>query len=98
MHGEDFIHSSHAPCGSVYGIDEIFEDEQYAARGNIRFIEDPISKVEVALQDTVPRLSATPGSIDSLGPALGAHNREIYGDLLGMSEAEIAVYQDTGIV
>jgi succinyl-CoA--D-citramalate CoA-transferase len=46
----------------------------------------------------VPRLSATPGSIDSLGPALGAHNREIYGDLLGMSEAEIAFYQETGIV
>ena len=86
------------PCGSVYGIDEIFEDEQYAARGNIRFIEDPISKVDVALQDTLPRLSATPGSIDSLGPALGAHNREVYVDLLGMSEAELSAYQDTGIV
>ncbi|MEL0020157.1 MAG: CoA transferase [Rickettsiales bacterium] len=86
------------PCGSVYGIDEIFEDKQYRARQNIRFIEDPISKVEVALQDTVPRLSETPGSIETLGPALGADNDAIYRGLLGMSEAELSLHRDAGIV
>ena len=86
------------PCGSVYGIDEIFEDAQYQSRGNIRFIEDPRSSVEVALQDTVPRLSATPGGIESLGPGLGDHNREIYLELLGMTEAELTGYQDAQII
>ena len=86
------------PCGSVYGIDEIFEDAQYQSRGNIRFIEDPRSSVEVALQDTVPRLSATPGGIESLGPGLGDHNREIYLELLGMTEAELTGYHDAQII
>ena len=66
--------AAQVPCGAVYGVDEIFECRQYRAPKNIRFIEDPRTGVEVALQDTVPRLSATPGSIDALGPALGADN------------------------
>lgn len=86
------------PCGSVYGIDEIFEDAQYKSRGNIQFIKDPRSNVEVALQDTVPRLSATPGGIESLGPELGNHNQEIYLKLLGMTEAEFAGYRETKII
>ena len=80
-----------------FGTDEIFEDA-YQSRGNIRFIEDPRSSVEVALQDTVPRLSATPGGIESLGPGLGDHNREIYLELLGMTEAELTGYQDAQII
>ena len=90
--------AAQVPCGSVYGIDEIFEDKQYQARGNIRFMEDPISKAEVALQDTVPRLSETPGGIDTLGPALGAHNRDVYLGLLEMSEEELDRHQAAGIV
>jgi len=86
------------PCGSVYGIDEIFEDAQYKSRGNIQFMEDPRSNVEVALQDTVPRLSATPGGIESLGPGLGDNNREVYLELLGMSEAELTRYQEAKII
>lgn len=90
--------AAQVPCGSVYGIDEIFEDAQYRSRENIRFIEDPRTGVEVALQDTVPRLSATPGSIDALGPALGADNREVYRDLLGMSEGELTECEEAGII
>ena len=41
-------------------------DPQYRTRENI--LKDPTG-VEVALQDIVPRLSATPGSIDALVPA-----------------------------
>ncbi len=90
--------AAQVPCGSVYGVDEIFEDPQYRARENIRFIEDPRTGVEVALQDTVPRLSATPGSIEALGPALGADNQEIYQELLGMSASELSALEEAGIV
>ncbi len=68
------------------------------ARGNIRFIKDPRTGVEVALQDIVPRLSATPGSIDALGPALGADNRGIYQELHGMSASEISALEGAGSV
>ena len=46
----------------------------------------------------MPRLSATPGGIESLGPGLGDHNREIYLELLGMTEAELTGYQDAQII
>ena len=46
----------------------------------------------------MPRLSATPGSIEALGPALGADNQEIYQELLGMSASELSALEEAGIV
>jgi crotonobetainyl-CoA:carnitine CoA-transferase CaiB-like acyl-CoA transferase len=37
-----------------------------------------------------PRLSATPGRIGSLGPALGEHTDAILRDILGRTTDEIA--------
>ena len=54
--------------------------------------------IKVALQDLVPRLSATPGGTESLGPELGNHNREIYLELPGMTEAELAGHQESKII
>ena len=31
------------------------------------------------MQNVVPKFSSTPGSVDHLGPGMGAHNDEIYG-------------------
>ena len=85
------------PCGMVAAIDEIFEDPQYAARGNIAMIDDPRAGT-VATQNVVPRMSDTPGGIEWLGPALGAHNDEIYGGLLGIGRDEIAALQKKGVI
>ena len=90
--------AAQVPCGSVYGIDEIFEDPQYKFRGNIQFIDDARAGGEIAMQDVVPRMSATPGGIEWLGAALGAHNEEIYGSELGFSDEEISALLDNGII
>ena len=76
------------PCGPVYAIDEIFEDPQYKARGNILTMQDPRIG-ELAIPNLVPRLSETPGEVKWLGPAMGKHNGEIYRDWLKLSEAEM---------
>ncbi len=68
---------SQVPCGPVYSIDEIFEDPQYAARGNILRMQDPRAG-ELAVPNLVPRLTETPGKVNWLGMELGAHNTEIY--------------------
>jgi len=85
------------PCGMVAAIDEIFEDPQYAARGNIVMVDDPRAGT-VAVQNVVPRMTATPGGIDWLGPAVGAHNREIYGELLGMDDAALAALREKDVI
>lgn len=76
------------PCGPVYSIDEIFEDPQYKARENIKWMKD--ARVgELAIPNLVPRLSDTPGAVKWLGPSMGEHNDEVYKEWLGLDEAEI---------
>lgn len=70
------------PCGPVYGIDEIFEDPQYAARGNLVRIEDERAG-ELTLPAVCPRLSETPGAIRWAGRALGADSAAVLADWLG---------------
>lgn len=75
-------------CGLLYDIADIFEDPQYKARENIKRMDD--ERVgEFHAPNVVPRLSASPGSLDQLGPSLGAHNEEVFGSLLGMRRSDL---------
>lgn len=58
------------------------------ARENLLKFHD--SRVgDVVVPNVVPRLSETPGGVESLGPSLGAHNREVFEGLLGMTSSEM---------
>jgi crotonobetainyl-CoA:carnitine CoA-transferase CaiB-like acyl-CoA transferase len=89
--------AAQVPCGMVAAIDEIFEDPQYAARDNIVLFQDERAG-EVAVQNVVPRMSATPGGIEWLGPAVGAHNVEVYGGLLGIDDDRLTTLSDAGVI
>jgi len=52
----------------------------------------------VTVPAALPRLSATPGEIQSLGPALGEYNDTVYGDWLGLSEDERAELKEAGVI
>lgn len=93
----DICEQFQVPCGPVYRIDEIFEDPQYAARENILFFNDQRSG-EQAIPNVVPRLSETPGQVNSLGPALGVNNDEIYRDRLGLSDVDIKQLSAAGVI
>lgn len=93
----DICEHFQVPCGPVYRIDEIFEDPQYAARENILFFNDQRSG-EQAIPNVVPRLSETPGQVNSLGPALGVNNDEIYRDRLGLSDVDIKQLSAAGVI
>ncbi len=76
------------PASLLYSIEDIFADPQYAARENIRTVDSRIGPL--AVPGVVPKLSGTPGEINWLGDALGAHNEEILGGLLGLGGDELA--------
>jgi len=46
----------------------------------------------------VPRFSHTPGEIRSSGPEPGAHNDEVYRDLLGLSDEALAQLRAAGAI
>jgi crotonobetainyl-CoA:carnitine CoA-transferase CaiB-like acyl-CoA transferase len=52
----------------------------------------------VKMPAMVPRLSKTPGGTAWSGPALGAHNEEIFRGLLGMDEAELQALAAEGVI
>ena len=44
------------------------------------------------------KLSATPGRIDGPAPALGADNRRVFQDLLGLSDSEFSEFVASGVI
>lgn len=76
------------PAGKVNSIADIFEDEQFAARGNLARITEDLTG-EVVLPGVVPTLSATPGRITNLGPTLGNATDDVMRELLGLADAEL---------
>jgi len=85
-------------CGPIYTIADIFEDPQFRARDMLLTHDDPELGPYVA-PGVVPRFSDTPGQVR--WPATweqGSHNREVYGDLLGLSSDEIGELEREGTV
>lgn len=88
---------SGVPCGAINSIADIFADPHVQARGTLATIDVPgIGPVTVPA--SLPRLSDTPGEIRNLGPALGDYNDVVYGDWLGLSEAERAELKAAGVI
>jgi crotonobetainyl-CoA:carnitine CoA-transferase CaiB-like acyl-CoA transferase len=76
------------PAGKVNSIADIFADEHFKARGNLAAV--PVEGLgDVVVPGVVPRLSATPGRITSLGPALGNATNDVLTELLGLATDEI---------
>lgn len=85
------------PCGPIYDIADIFKEPQFEARGNLhKIVDDRVG--EVVVPSVTPLLSKTPGRLTHLGPPLGAHNEEIYGDLLGLSREDQKALKMKGII
>ncbi|MFF0488420.1 CaiB/BaiF CoA transferase family protein [Nocardia sp. NPDC004068] len=81
----------------VYDIEDLVNDEQLRHREVfVRVDDDELGPMTV--QAPVPRLSATPGGIAHLGPRLGEHNTEVYGELLGLSTADVDALRARGVL
>ena len=74
---------------AVFDMQDAFRDLQFRAREAMVRVPDP-ELGEAIVGNVVPRFSATPGSVDSLGAPLGAHNEEVYCGELGYSKERLA--------
>ncbi|MFM9853816.1 MAG: CaiB/BaiF CoA transferase family protein [Sphingomonadaceae bacterium] len=93
-----FMIAHSIPAGRVYRAPEMLADPHFQAREAIIDVEtERFGKLK--MQNAFPKLSETPSSIRSPAPSVvGQHNAEIYGDLLGMSAAEISSLKGAGII
>ena len=85
------------PCAQIYSIKEIFEDEQYKARGNLLHVHDP-RVGDLVIPGPVPRLSETPPTFRHAGRSLGADNEEVYSSLLSMSRDDLNAAKRDGAI
>lgn len=91
------LDAANVPVGLIYSVADIVADPQYAAREMI--LEAAIDGIgPVKMPGLVPKLSATPGAVAWYGGAPGSHNDAVYGDLLGLDEAERARLAREGVI
>lgn len=85
------------PIGAVNAIDEIFADPHFKARGNLVTVDSPETG-PVTVPNVTPRLSRTPGRVESLGPALGDANRAVYGEMLGLTDEDLTTLKAKNVI
>jgi crotonobetainyl-CoA:carnitine CoA-transferase CaiB-like acyl-CoA transferase len=77
------------PSGRVNDAAGIVADPHFRAREAVIDVESE-EYGRLTMQNVVPRLSDTPGSVRWLGPPLGAHTTEVMKARLGMTEEQVA--------
>ncbi len=90
------LEAAAVPASPVYSIADMFGDAQFIARG--MFEQGTLTDGQpVTLPGIVPKLSATPGRTEWLGPKLGEHTDAILAEL-GLAAQEIATLREKGAV
>ena len=92
------LNESGVVCGPVYEIDQIFRDQQYLARE--MFVEHHDEEIGTFIgPGIVPKFSETPGGVRWSGSwDPGSHNDEIFRELLGLEDDELAQLKENGVI
>lgn len=85
------------PAGRIYRAKDMFADSHFLAREAIVRREFP-GIGEIPMQNVVPKLSMTPGSIRHAGPQLGEHTDEVLRHLLKLGEEEISALRVARVI
>ena len=86
------------PSGKIYRAPEMLEDPHFEAREAI--VDVPTEKwPNLKMQNVFPKMSKTQGQVRWPGvEELGAHNDEVYGELLGLSAARMDELRKRSII
>ncbi len=91
------LESAEVPCSPIMSIADVFQDPQYLARESLlAFAHARLGALR--MPNVVPRLSESPGVVESLGPELGQHTDLVLRDVLAYTHERIADLRRQGIV
>ncbi|MBX3670610.1 MAG: CoA transferase [Rhodocyclaceae bacterium] len=84
------------PASRVYSVADMFADPQYLARAMLQEAKLPDGR-SFRMPGIVPKLSATPGATEWIGPGLGEHTEAVLLSL-GYKAAKIASLRAAGTI
>ncbi|MCJ8168849.1 CaiB/BaiF CoA transferase family protein [Atopomonas sediminilitoris] len=90
------LEAAEVPASAIYSIEDMIKDPQFLARNMFIDGQLPDGK-SFKMPGIIPKLSATPGSSEHVGPALGADNQSIL-QKLGYSTEQIAQLKTDGAI
>ena len=85
------------PVATAYSARDIALDPHFAARRDLVAVDDPVLG-PLRQQAPYPRLVGDEQPLPAGAPELGAHNREVWCDLVGLGPSELEKLQSKGIV
>jgi crotonobetainyl-CoA:carnitine CoA-transferase CaiB-like acyl-CoA transferase len=91
-----FFEKAEVTIGPIYDTAQIMADPHIIERELIADYPDA-DMGQIPMHHVVPRLDKTPGSIRTVAPALGQHNRELLGEI-GVDAGEYEALQKAGVV
>jgi len=85
------------PVATAYTAADMFADPHFGARGDLVEVDDPVAGT-MRQQAPFPRFTGEPPAAPSGAPRLGAHTREVLGDVLGLSTGELDALAADGVI
>jgi len=94
----DMLLAEGIPAGPLLTIKELAEDPHFAGERNMfPYMEQPgVGPFRVTAMPI--KFSGTPTAIQRPAPALGEHNEEVYGEMLGLEPSDLAALKEKGII
>lgn len=90
------LERARVPAGPIYSVKEMMKDSHFLARDLFEEVEAGGKPLKIPA--ILPKLDKTPGGTEWAGPPIGAHNREILGGVLGLSDQEIETLEEKGVI
>ncbi|MCX5997878.1 MAG: CoA transferase [Chloroflexi bacterium] len=93
----DMLQSAGVPAAAVNNAQDLADDPQLSGRGFFVELEHPVLGLTRADGNPI-RMSAAPALYHKAAPLLGADNRRVFIDILGMEEDKFGSYLEDGII
>ncbi len=85
------------PVATAYTAADMFADPHFAARGDLVEVDDAVAG-PTRQQAPFPRFAGETPAAPSGAPRLGEHTREVLGDALGLSSADLDALESDGVI
>ena len=97
QHVVDILADAGVPAGLVYRAPDMLEDPHFQARESIVEVPDHHGR-PLPMHNVFPRLSATPGRVREVGPALGEHTEQVLTGWLGLAPEALDTLRADGVI